>query len=417
MSFDDLLFEVWSLFYKASANWTVRPSSAQQRLHLRDISALLLLDDVELNENEIRAFSIAMPLSTIILSTEDQMIFGFGKSIPIFGLPPDYMRRLAEIQLSRLGIESSIPDDDVLQRYWTERNGNPFLFVRDVSRWARNIDSRNLSAIDTTTAGKVVDAVQALAKPVPVDVLEAVVDDPAAKDVANELANLGQLKSHSPRYTCPWPEREPSISDADDYRRRALHYIAHNADLSARIDLHSLAFHLLKWATEHLELRQPAISIAHGLGNTFMASGHLDRWSEVLDMARQIGDATKDAETSSWARHDLGAAALCRGELVTARDNLQVALTMRRESKADISAIDATAGLLREVEVRIGGDTGTGQEGGGVSGTPGGSPAGSAGESAVPRAERAAPASMLHEPAGVVEQEQAEVYEVEWVHV
>lgn len=61
LSFDEILFAVWSYFYQASVGWTVRPPSEQQRLHLRDISALLLLDDVSLNENELRVWMRLFP--------------------------------------------------------------------------------------------------------------------------------------------------------------------------------------------------------------------------------------------------------------------------------------------------------------------------------------------------------------------
>src|ERR1700733_5922075 len=92
LSFDDLLFDIWSMFYKASCAWTFRPSAADQRINLSVIDALLLLDDAGLSENESRSLAIACPRSTVVLSAEDQMIFGFGMSIPVLSLPLGYMR-------------------------------------------------------------------------------------------------------------------------------------------------------------------------------------------------------------------------------------------------------------------------------------------------------------------------------------
>ena len=124
------LFTIWSLFYQASAGWNVCPPSEQQRLHLKDISALLLLDDIRLSENEIRAINAFLPRSTIIFSTEQQTVYSIGYSLPLSGLPLEHMRRLAEIQLIRLLYQGPDITDDVLAHYWRKHKGNPFLMVQ-----------------------------------------------------------------------------------------------------------------------------------------------------------------------------------------------------------------------------------------------------------------------------------------------
>lgn len=360
-SFDEVLFEVWSLFYQASVSWTVRPPSAQQRLHLRDISALLLLDDVSLNENEIRSLDAALPKSTVILSAEDREILGFGRSIPISGLPFECMERLAEIQLKRMAFQGPDVPQELLDSYWRKHQGNPSLIARDISGWALTINQQILPGLKSEEASVVLGAVQVLEKPVPADVLEAVVNSPSARDVAEDLVRAGQLKANSPRYSYPWPHEEISATLADEYRSRALIYLGQKSVLQAPSDL-PLALQLLKWTAEHPELKTAAASLAHKLSDAFMTSGYFDRWSECLQAALRVADATEDTEIGSWALHNLGAAAFSRGELAEARANLQEALRIRRDSKADADAVACTETLLQEVEVRMGesGPSGTG---------------------------------------------------------
>jgi tetratricopeptide (TPR) repeat protein len=360
-SFDEVLFEVWSLFYQASVSWTVRPSSAQQRLHLRDISALLLLDDVSLSGNEIRSLYTALPRSTVILSAEDQEILGFGSSIPLSGLPFECIGHLAEIQLRRMAFQGPNVPSELLESSWREHQGNPYLIGRDIASWALTINRQILPGLQSETASSVLGAVQALGKPVSADVLEAVVDSPSAGDIAEDLVRSGQLKANSPRYSNPWPRDEIPSALADQYRARALTYLGQSTDLLVPSDL-PLALRLLQWSVDHPEHKACAVAMARKLSDAFMTSGYFDRWSESLQAALSIADATEDTETGAWARHNLGTAAFCRGDLAEARAYLREALKIRRDNKADADAIDATETLLRETEARSGesGPSGTG---------------------------------------------------------
>jgi tetratricopeptide (TPR) repeat protein len=182
-------------------------------------------------------------------------------------------------------------------------------------------------------------------------VLEAVVNSPTAREVAEDLVNSGQLKANSPRYSYPRPRDEISSTLADEYRSRALIYIGQKSGPQVPSDL-SLALQLLKWSTEHPELKHAAVATARKLSDAFMTSGYFDRWAESLRAALQIADTTEDTETGAWARHNLGAAAFCRGDFAEARANLRAALKIRRDNKADVDAIEATETLLREVEAQ-----------------------------------------------------------------
>lgn len=375
LSFDDLLFDIWSMFYKASCPWTFRPPPMDQRMNLSVIDALLLLDDAGLSENESRSLAIACPRSTVVLSAEDQRIFGFGTSIPVLGLPFQCMRRLADIQLERLALQNFAVPDDVLARCWEQHHGNPYLVARDISRWAYQGFPPGTG---DEAAEKVLCVVKALEKPVPSDVLEAVVNSPSVQNVADELVKAGQLKSNSPRYSYPWPQMDISAQKADEYCSRALQYIAKELDLRSRSDLHPLALQLLKWADAHPGLNTEAAVIARQLSDTFMASGHLDRWREALEAAVRIADNAQDAQTGAWARHNLGAVALCRGDFHEASDYLRTALQMRLDNKSGAVAVNTTEELLREAETREGEEGSGTPSGGGGSVIP---PSGSGGKS------------------------------------
>jgi hypothetical protein len=353
-SFDELRLDVWSLFYfyQATVPGPVIPTEGEQNFHLREIGALLLIDDARLNENEARTLNTIMSKSTMILSREHQEIFSFGKSIPLSRLPSEYMRRLAEIQLERLGLPDCPIPEDVLAHYWAEYDGNLFRIVREVSAWAQSATNGLPVGVDLALASTVTDVVRALEKPAPEDVLEAVIG-PGASGTAEKLASSGDLKSHSPRYTCPWPRNDVSPALAEEYRSRALKYVAEVPNLTERPDLYPLALHLLKWSSWRPNFKSEAITIAHRLSDAFMTAGYWDRWDETLRAAARMANVTGDGETSAWALHNLGAAALCHGNFVDARQTLQVALQMRITNKATTEAIDATRALLSEAVARV----------------------------------------------------------------
>lgn len=360
LTFDDLLFEVWSAFYQTPYDWRVRPSSVEQRLSLRDIDALILLDDAGLSENECRSLDAALPESTVMLATEEQRIFGFGKSILIAGLPREHVRGLAEIQLRRLAYEGVAVPDQILDDCWSKYQGNPFRIAREISRWAQSAGKELPPLPDAAVASVVAECVQALEAPVPSDVLAGVTGEPSAGAVAAELAAMSVLKAHSPRYTYPWPETVLPPEVAADYKIRALLYIGQISGIRDRADLHPLALHLLEWigGTPELydavdtDLPAAATTIARALSDAYMAAAHLDRWAAALHAALPITEYTRDLDTQAWARHNLGAAALCRGDLQEARSHLEMALGVRY-GLADPEATEATLELLNQVETRI----------------------------------------------------------------
>jgi tetratricopeptide (TPR) repeat protein len=386
LSFDKMLFKLWSYFYQASVGWTVRPPSEQQRLHLRDISALLLLDDVSLNENELRSLDAALSKSTVIFSTEQRRMF-FAQSIPIFGLPVEYMGPLAEMELRKLAFQGPEVPEELLADYWKKHQGNPNLIVREISDWALATSQRILPNLKSETASAVLEAVQVLEGPVPEDVLKASVNSSSAGEVAEDLVKSGQLKANSPRYTYPWPHREISDKLADQYRSRALIYIGQKSTLQVPWDL-PLALQLLKWSAGHSELRTAAVATARKLSDAFMTSGYFDRWSESLRAALRVAETFGDTDTGAWARHNLGAAAFCRGDLAEARANLREALQIRRDNKADADAIEATETMLREVEARKG-EPGSSSGSGSSAPTPSGPMPGSGGQGSAAEKEYA----------------------------
>jgi hypothetical protein len=352
-SFEKLRLDVWSqfYFYQATVFGSIIPTEGEQIFHLREIEALLLLDDARLSENEARSLNITIPKSTVIVAREQQGIFGFGKSIFLSRLPLECIQRLVEIQLERMELTDYPVPDDMLAHYWDEYDGNLFRIVRDVSAWAQSATNGLPAGVDATVASAVTDVVQALEKDTPADALEAVIG-PGAAGVAEKLADSGELKSHSPRYTCPWPRRDVPPALAEEYRSRALRYVAEVPDLAVRTDLHSLALHLLKWASARPDLKSEVITIAHRLSDAFMTAGYWDRWSETLRAAARIADITGDVEAGVWALHNLGAAALCRGQFADARQTLQATLQMRIANKATAEAIGATRNLLAEAAAR-----------------------------------------------------------------
>jgi hypothetical protein len=360
--YEDVLYDIWSFFYQASVPWKVVPDLAHQRLQLQDISALVLLDDLRLNENEIRSLNMALSRSTLILATDSQRVTGFGTSIPVFGLPQQYLQSLAEIHLRRMKFSGPAIPESVLDEYWTEHQGNPLLIVRDISAWAMATSQRILPGLQSESAPAIQAAVQALGKPASASILTAVVEEPESGSIAEDHVKAGVFKANSPLYTYPHPPGKVSPEQVEVFRSRALSYLAQQPGYLSPAD-RPLALRLLRWATSHPGLRDEVIKVARKLSDAFMVAGYIGRWSETLQMVRRMTVVSPDdAATTSWVLHNLGAAAFCRGDNAEARKFLVEALRIRLDSNADAAAINATALFLHAV--------GSGGGWGGGSGAP-----------------------------------------------
>src|SRR5215211_9282688 len=82
---DDLLLDFFDAFYERDP--TYLPNPVQMRHALRDEHALVVLDDVDLEREEVEALMDAAPASVFLSTSTERRLWGQGLTIALRGLP------------------------------------------------------------------------------------------------------------------------------------------------------------------------------------------------------------------------------------------------------------------------------------------------------------------------------------------
>ena len=96
---DDLLLDFFDAFYERDP--THIPTSVQVRQALRDKHALVVLDDVDLEREEVEALMDAAPASVFLSATTERRLWSGGRTIALRGLPSEEALALIERELGR----------------------------------------------------------------------------------------------------------------------------------------------------------------------------------------------------------------------------------------------------------------------------------------------------------------------------
>ncbi len=98
-SADDLLQSLFSAFYESDS--LLKPNDIQLRRFLQDKKALVVLDDVNLERDEVEALFKEAPGCTFLLASSERHLWNKGQALALSGLPMDYAVALVERKLGR----------------------------------------------------------------------------------------------------------------------------------------------------------------------------------------------------------------------------------------------------------------------------------------------------------------------------
>ena len=97
---NDLLQSIFDTFYASSDGQ--KPTDGKLRADLKELQALVILDDLTLNREDVLFLLDVMPNSTFILASTERSLWGEGQAIDLDGLPEEYALQLFERELGRL---------------------------------------------------------------------------------------------------------------------------------------------------------------------------------------------------------------------------------------------------------------------------------------------------------------------------
>src|SRR5215210_4419972 len=122
---DDLLMDFFDAFYERDP--THIPTSVQVRHALREEHALVVLDDVDLEREEVEALMDAAPASVFLSAATERRLWSGGRTIALRGLPFEEALALIERELGRpLGEE----DRTIVHQLYPSLEGHPLRLLQ-----------------------------------------------------------------------------------------------------------------------------------------------------------------------------------------------------------------------------------------------------------------------------------------------
>src|SRR5215217_8039541 len=392
---DDLLLDIFDAFYDRDP--TYLPTPVQMRHALREERALVVLDDVDLEREEVEALMDAAPASVFLSAATERRLWSGGRTIALRGLPPGEALALIERELGRpLGEE----DRTIFRQLYAALEGYPLRFlqlgalVRDEGISLAGVAER-LQQHAGSVGGSVGEALTAQVLAARSEdeqrVLAALAVSSGAsvsEEHLNELAGVADarpalqslqqrklVQAHSPRYSLTGSLDETLREEWDltPWNERALVHFATWAE-----EQRHAPDRILEAADAILGVLQRSaqngrwegvLRLGRATEGQLAVRGHWGAWAETLEReheaARQLGDRAAIA----WSLHQSGTRALCLEDTPTARRDLSEALRLR-ESLGDREGAAVTRHNLNLLGGFGGNDGPQGNGSGGGAGSP-----------------------------------------------
>src|SRR5215218_4254462 len=325
---EDLLLDFFDAFYDRDP--TYLPTPVQMRHALRDEHALVVLDDVDLQREEVEALMDAAPASVFLSAATERRLWSGGRTIALRGLPPGEALALIERELGRsLGEE----DRTIFRQLYAALEGYPLRFlqlgalVRDegislaevAERLQQHAGSVGEALTEQVLATRSEDeqrVLAALAVPMGASVggehlneLAGVAD---ARPALESLQRRKLVQAHSPRYSLTGSLDETLREEWDltPWYERALVHFAISAE-EQRYEPERV----LEEADAILGVVQGAaqngrwegvLRLGRATEGPLAVRGHWGAWAQTLEWeleaARQLGDRAAKA----WSLHQSG---------------------------------------------------------------------------------------------------------------
>jgi PASTA domain len=339
---DDALQALFEEFYDCG-DPAVRPSRGSLRRALRDLRALVVVDDLGLQREEAQALLSAAPGCAFVVASTPRTVWD-GEAIQLAGLPLEFALAIVEQEVGRpLTPEERVEAESLCNAL----GGHPWR-IREAAARARD-EGRSLAeaarALDPTamlaalTSGEegVLAGLAAVGGgPVGLDHVRELSPVEDVGPVLESLERRHLVLTHSPRYSLPEPLAEEigRRTDLEPLRARALeHFTAwaeREPDPAAVAAERPALLDLLRWASRTGRDRD-AIRLGRAAEDAFAAAGRFGTWGAavetVLAAARRQGDLHEEA----WALHQRGTRTFALDESKAALPDLERARDIRRQ--------------------------------------------------------------------------------------
>lgn len=341
---EDLLQVIFDYFYKSDT--TAKPTDAELRQFLQNIHALILLDNVPLNYDEITELINAAPQCVFALASSVRCLWGEGYCIELHGLPIQSARSLIERELNRpLSAEEQADADALCQIV----SGRPLLLIQAAAQVRAGKPIKEITRILQTSENELGNDIASKLNgfqrailgilgvfkntPVPIKHLSVLTQSKDFDAQLKTLLDLRLIQAHSPSVSLAG-SMGLSLGQlsAADWESQVLNYfiqwIKQNPPLPEITDVLDLILSLLEKSNRDGRWDN-VITLGKGIEKALVLNKRWHSWRQVLQWILKAAQSLGDQGTQAWALHELGTRSLCMGDLPSARESLTQALDIR----------------------------------------------------------------------------------------
>src|SRR5215217_6603181 len=311
---EDLLLDVFDAFYEREA--TYKPTPTQVRHALQDERALVVLDDVDLERDEVAELMDALPSCTFLLGSTECCLWGEGRALALRGLPPEDALALVERELGQPLVEEERSAEDLCAAL----EGHPLRLLQlaalvredgytltnlaarlqDVASPAEALREQSLAACSEEEQQVLAVLAAARGANVGDQHVGAVAEIANVEPLLDSLQRRNLVQSHSPRYslTGSLDEALQEEWDLTPWNDRALEHFAVWAEQQRQApegvaEESDVILGTLRWAQQEGRWVE-ALRLGRAVEGAFALGGRWGTWAQVLawelEAARELGD-------------------------------------------------------------------------------------------------------------------------------
>ena len=355
----DLLKSIFDAFY--ICDFPIKPNETEIRHYLQSVSALVLLDDVEIDAKQIQSLMNVAPNCTFVAVTRERILLGETVDVTLKGLSAADAVRLFQNELRRtLSTEEEkgaqiicesvdcIPLLVLRAAHETRVQYRSLLDVVSTSKPAPGDQRLAASEINASSEDekKVLAALAVFTgAAVAAEHVAAVAGINGVEPLLEDLERRGLVQSHDQRYTLASDVKAQQFGNLKPlFARAVIHLVDWTKERRNQYKLiagSAAAILLILKQAVAAQAWNEVRSLGHAAEEALTVSGQWDKWATVLDSINTAARAQGDIAEQAWVLHQLGTRALLLGDRAEAKAALTDALDIR-EKLNDVSGAAVT---------------------------------------------------------------------------
>lgn len=346
---DDLLQSIYDAFHISSDGQ--KPTDGQLRADLKEIHALIILDDFTLNREDSVFLLNVVPNSTFILASTERSLWGEGQAIDLDGLPEEQALQLFERELGRpLTVDEKAPATQICKillfhplrilqtASMTREDGLsiPETFAKLTGTRTQSPTLELTLQRSSDTQKKILSLLAvaggfALSRQHLTALAASVNFDAEIKSLLGR--GFVEAQGASFRLSGEAVSSLVKMWDLSGWEDALLDHFSDWLKTNPQEMLVDQAadtlFHLIKRAGEKKQWPH-VVTLGKSLEKIYILRKKWQGWLKILELLRMAARALADRKLEGWVLHQLGSRAMCMGSKDVAQGFLKGALDIRR---------------------------------------------------------------------------------------